>query len=471
MPRKRRCSVMQKKKYHYKKVKSEESPTNEDGVCLETKDSPCLDSSQLDHSYGVSDPEEVSVVNSTHLDHSYECSDPEEFCRTSTSHHDISDGCQDLKELPHSDFLPPGELGDGDSELNIDSDSNGQESVVHNDIPLGQRVEVETVEITDPYLKLQSDLLGKVTFPFILDSNGPSSLIEIIQLSRSENRTSVKLSLVIGQDFKVSLFVHRVLIPENHEFWTELSSSVKNVDDVCKILDKLMPYGVCVGNPDQEFQELTPDGCGLFSAASSQELTACREGHFCAVQGNLSFSSTIRNVQCTMLVLGARCPHCSSTRRHLRARKTRLEKMALRTLPLSSTYKHSDMTKDMLIKKINQQTAKIKTLQQKLDKMRRDCDREIRKNPIQNEEIKDLMATCEKDIDTVYSYCSSSQNLFWKQQMKAIKSGKNGMRWDPTIIRWCLNIRQKSSAAYDALRDSGFIELPSSRTLFAYSHK
>uniref|UniRef100_K1Q5E1 Uncharacterized protein n=1 Tax=Magallana gigas TaxID=29159 RepID=K1Q5E1_MAGGI len=150
MPRKRRCSVMQKKKYHYKKVKSEESPTNEDGVCLETKDSSCLDSSQLDHSYGVSDPEEVSVVNSTHLDHSYECSDPEEFCRTSTSHHDISNGCQDLKELPHSDFLPPGELGDGDSELNIDSDSNGPESVVHNDIPLRQRLEVETVEITDP---------------------------------------------------------------------------------------------------------------------------------------------------------------------------------------------------------------------------------------------------------------------------------------------------------------------------------
>lgn len=145
---------------------------------------------------------------------------------------------------------------------------------------MGQRVEVETVEITDPYLKLQSDLLGKVTFPFILDCNGPSSLIEIIQLYRSENRTSVKHSLVIGGDFKVSLFVHRVLIPENHEFWTELSRSVTNVDDVCKILDKLMPYGVCVGNPDHEFQELTPVGCGLSSAASSQEITAYRKGDF-----------------------------------------------------------------------------------------------------------------------------------------------------------------------------------------------
>lgn len=45
-----------------------------------------------------------------------------------------------------------------------------------------------------------------------------------------------------------------------------------------------------------------------------------------------------------------------------------------------------------------------------------------------------------------------------------------GMRWHPMIVRWCLYLRQKSTAAYDALRDSGFIRLPSSRTLFDYSH-
>ena len=38
------------------------------------------------------------------------------------------------------------------------------------------------------------------------------------------------------------------------------------------------------------------------------------------------------------------------------------------------------------------------------------------------------------------------------------------------IVRWCLYLRQKSSAAHDALRDSGFVTLPSSRTLFDYSH-
>ncbi|KAJ8309864.1 hypothetical protein KUTeg_011729 [Tegillarca granosa] len=44
------------------------------------------------------------------------------------------------------------------------------------------------------------------------------------------------------------------------------------------------------------------------------------------------------------------------------------------------------------------------------------------------------------------------------------------MRWHPMIVRWCLFMRQKSTKAYDAMRESGFINLPSSRTLYDYSH-
>lgn len=52
----------------------------------------------------------------------------------------------------------------------------------------------------------------------------------------------------------------------------------------------------------------------------------------------------------------------------------------------------------------------------------------------------------------------------------AAGTSKNAMRWHPMIIRWCLYMRSKSSKAYDSMRDSGFIKLPSSRTLFDYTH-
>ena len=52
--------------------------------------------------------------------------------------------------------------------------------------------------------------------------------------------------------------------------------------------------------------------------------------------------------------------------------------------------------------------------------------------------------------------------------MKA--KSKTAFRWHPLFIRWCLNIMLTSSKTYDIIRDSGFINLPSKRTLRDYTH-
>ena len=44
------------------------------------------------------------------------------------------------------------------------------------------------------------------------------------------------------------------------------------------------------------------------------------------------------------------------------------------------------------------------------------------------------------------------------------------MRWHPAMIKWCLYLRYQSSKAYELLRSSGCIQLPSQRTLHDYSH-
>ena len=42
-------------------------------------------------------------------------------------------------------------------------------------------------------------------------------------------------------------------------------------------------------------------------------------------------------------------------------------------------------------------------------------------------------------------------------------------RWHPTIIKWCLNRKLISGAAYHAVGASNFIKLPSERTLRDYT--
>ena len=67
----------------------------------------------------------------------------------------------------------------------------------------------------------------------------------------------------------------------------------------------------------------------------------------------------------------------------------------------------------------------------------------------------------------------SFQQIFWQQQMDAVSrkgNRKQGIRWHPLMIKWCLYLRHQSSKAYEALRDSGCIQLPSQRTLRDYSN-
>ena len=63
----------------------------------------------------------------------------------------------------------------------------------------------------------------------------------------------------------------------------------------------------------------------------------------------------------------------------------------------------------------------------------------------------------------------SFQRVFWEQQMKFVRSS-NGIRWHPLMIKWCLYLRHPSSGAYELLRKSECIQLPSQRTLRDYTH-
>ena len=60
--------------------------------------------------------------------------------------------------------------------------------------------------------------------------------------------------------------------------------------------------------------------------------------------------------------------------------------------------------------------------------------------------------------------------LFWQQQKKLFKCSNKGVRFHPMLIRFCLSLWPKSSSAYEELRNSNVLVLPSSRTLRDYKN-
>ena len=61
--------------------------------------------------------------------------------------------------------------------------------------------------------------------------------------------------------------------------------------------------------------------------------------------------------------------------------------------------------------------------------------------------------------------------LFWQQQLLAGSQAKtSSMKWHPMMVRWCFYLRHVSGKGYEFLRESGCLNLPSSRTLRDYTY-
>ena len=85
----------------------------------------------------------------------------------------------------------------------------------------------------------------------------------------------------------------------------------------------------------------------------------------------------------------------------------------------------------------------------------------------------DLCATVNQNTPGILrSYPDGSfRRLFWEQQQKACSlKDRRSMKRDPLMIRWCLYLRHLSSGAYETLRLSKALILPSQRTLRNYTH-
>ena len=81
------------------------------------------------------------------------------------------------------------------------------------------------------------------------------------------------------------------------------------------------------------------------------------------------------------------------------------------------------------------------------------------------------MTETDKEVKESFSDPNCFQRLLWEQQQKykSLKD-KRGMRWHPMITKWCIYLKGRSSGTYDALCNSGFISLPSERTLYDYTN-
>jgi hypothetical protein len=77
-------------------------------------------------------------------------------------------------------------------------------------------------------------------------------------------------------------------------------------------------------------------------------------------------------------------------------------------------------------------------------------------------------------LNHLEEHLASESDMFFltllKDQAKALNVPSRQMRWHPLVIKWCLRIYSRSHSLYADIRDSGFLKLPSGRTLSDYKN-
>ncbi len=190
--------------------------------------------------------------------------------------------------------------------------------------------------------------------------------------------------------------------------------------------------------------------------------------------------ATIRHNSCQILLSGlhSRCPPCQKYRSSLRSQVNKLDTAQAhsetRTDPRGRT-NFKSLTKEELgirLKRLSTLQAstsrKLATVEAKLKATVESCG-----HVVDDQTHSDLTGMIEQHSSNVMSQHppGSFPRLFWEQQLKvAQQKDSRGMRWHPLMIKWAIYLHYRSSGAYETLRTSGLIALPSQRSLRDYTH-
>ena len=186
---------------------------------------------------------------------------------------------------------------------------------------------------------------------------------------------------------------------------------------------------------------------------------------------------SIYHVNCEILIKctseSNRCTCCKKYRKSLSAMAARPQKDQ-QTHPSSHTTYACLHTpeKDERLSRLYQEGKVAKLYITRLEKKLTNLVEEdgIRLDDELDRDMKTIIDETTKQINSNYPP-NSFEQLFWQQQQKAISmKDTRAMKWHPLFIKWCLYLRHLSGKSYDLLRDSGYIKLPSQRTLRDYTH-
>ncbi|KAK3910767.1 Transposable element P transposase [Frankliniella fusca] len=308
--------------------------------------------------------------------------------------------------------------------------------------------------ILNPFECLLANLQSTVPDGWIIDAS--KKCLRLTLLSPCENVSVQKCIIWTGETIKI--FVHNRALPQDCFIWksiegldcldfTDISLLSEHLLKLCYLVESCQ---VCKGVRlySNLWSKAAEDKIG-FAESEFYEEVAC-----------------FRDNECPLLVGGSgSCVPCKKLFNLLRCRNYR-ENLNVDKDKKKTNYRY--LTGEEAKERLRETQEEKRLLLKKLYKMKEKLRAYIEKStvPVSTEfgtDLAKLFRENEKIMTPV-------QKLFWTEQLKSLSKQKNPqqMRWNPFVIRLALHLQMLSSSAYDYFQN--FLNLPSKRILYDYSH-
>ena len=281
--------------------------------------------------------------------------------------------------------------------------------------------------------------------------------------------------LTVKSDLKWLLYVHNnKLTPETCQSLKQfpVTLDIVTLENLLLEIDRLR---VCCGHPDAQFIAMVNAKKGEIVA--NGKVSAKIDSHASVCLNGVSYPETVRTEKCELLSTSVKCSSCKSYRANLRAmysawcKRRSVEEMSDASGHSNERYLNTPEKKAKMQNLKDRSRAAEKQVKIFKEKIKEAIEAEgdtVEKSL--SSDLLSILNTNTEQINRAYPE-GSFPNLFWKEQLKAasVKDPRQ-VRWHPAIIKWCINLQLISSAAFHCIRSSGFLTLPSERTLRDYTH-
>ena len=241
------------------------------------------------------------------------------------------------------------------------------------------------------------------------------------------------------------------VLPEDHPVYMDCRRTVRNITISRLVKDLEDNYSVCCGVDVQEFTGKLFQHVVPASEEADEEEQFPHKGYWRA-KGCLIVCGISEPV----------CGVCNEYTSCIASVKKAKDRQPLKPAHLNIPVSKTDPERIKLT--LQHQRLRCHELEQELNNMRQ----ELQKSSIEVDH--ELSNDFTKLIDSADKEITPFMNLFWQQQKKLFSSSRTGVRYHPTIIRFCLYLAAKSPSCYEELRNSKVLVLPSQRRLKDYRH-